>query len=171
MESGNGIPAILAGPCSGTSTTNNGFAAAIGCSIRSAASTASHIWTNASAARRSHRSHGWPFVGELDDLVQLLGAELPLPGRICDRRQRLQRSCGLDLLPHRARGFPIPTGRDIHPASLVEHRQDRVLLRLQPTDLAHDLAPARFQPLGGVGTQLVEEIGMGGHPHDQTMGV
>jgi hypothetical protein len=56
IASGNGIPQISAGPCSGTSTTNNGDGAAIGVSSCSATLTASHIKISASAARRFHGS-------------------------------------------------------------------------------------------------------------------
>ena len=248
-----GMPAIVAGPRIPTSVTINTGAAAIGVSIRSAASTASHISTSASAARRSHGSQGWPFGGASPRRARLIFVlELRAehvgefetaahhPARVVvPRPQVTRRMAGLALLDRRralrtfrpgkiagrhvrspprpllvgvlvgelerprraAPGLRSPAAapprspattpapaqsrtscrtvladspsrpRDsVDPAPLVEHQQDRVLLRLQPPDLGHHVAPTRLQPLRRVGAHHLEARRRI-HPHDQITGM
>ena len=67
-ESAIGIPAISAGPCSGTCTCTTGRDATLG--VSSVVSGCSHNCTSAAAARRSKLSH--PALGRLALLGELL---------------------------------------------------------------------------------------------------
>ena len=88
---------------------------------------------------------------------QLLIGQATLHRNLRDRRQRLQRACRLDLVPHHPRRLARRSHRAVDLTPLVEHPQHRDLARPQIPLLHHQLAALASQPLRRVGPQLVDQ--------------